>query len=126
MTKHTRENIIGSKIWEQEKLRILFFRFYFILFFPFVRFIVFSSDSPHLQVGDFGILVRSGFSVSKALFFNFLSALVALAGTALVSTIFTVRLFYRFCNLKRNCGLIKNNLIQLNFLGMLILICLAG
>ncbi|KAG0492361.1 hypothetical protein HPP92_005759 [Vanilla planifolia] len=36
-----------------------------------------------LKVGDFGILVRSGFSVSKALCFNFLSALVALAGTAL-------------------------------------------
>uniref|UniRef100_A0A1D1Z2H9 IAA-alanine resistance protein 1 n=1 Tax=Anthurium amnicola TaxID=1678845 RepID=A0A1D1Z2H9_9ARAE len=35
------------------------------------------------EVGDFGILVRSGFSVSKALFFNFLSALAALAGTAL-------------------------------------------
>ncbi|KAL7110900.1 hypothetical protein ACP275_05G054800 [Erythranthe tilingii] len=35
------------------------------------------------EIGDFGILVRSGFSVSKALFFNFLSALVALAGTAL-------------------------------------------
>lgn len=35
------------------------------------------------EVGDFGILVRSGFSVSQALFFNFLSALVALAGTAL-------------------------------------------
>ncbi|KAJ8770684.1 hypothetical protein K2173_021331 [Erythroxylum novogranatense] len=35
------------------------------------------------EVGDFGILVRSGFSVSEALFFNFLSALVALAGTAL-------------------------------------------
>lgn len=35
------------------------------------------------EVGDFGILVRSGFSVSKALFFNFLSALVALVGTAL-------------------------------------------
>lgn len=34
------------------------------------------------EVGDFGILVRSGFSVFKALFFNFLSALVALAGTA--------------------------------------------
>ncbi|KAK1257463.1 IAA-alanine resistance protein 1 [Acorus gramineus] len=38
------------------------------------------------EVGDFGILVRSGFSVSKALFFNFLSALMALAGTALVNT----------------------------------------
>ncbi|CAN6478912.1 unnamed protein product [Victoria cruziana] len=35
------------------------------------------------EVGDFGILVRSGFSVFEALFFNFLSALVALAGTAL-------------------------------------------
>ncbi|KZV18068.1 IAA-alanine resistance protein 1 [Dorcoceras hygrometricum] len=35
------------------------------------------------EIGDFGILVRSGFTVSKALFFNFLSALVALAGTAL-------------------------------------------
>ncbi|KAL5220471.1 hypothetical protein ABZP36_025184 [Zizania latifolia] len=35
------------------------------------------------EVGDFGILVRSGFTVPKALFFNFLSALVALAGTAL-------------------------------------------
>ncbi|ONI31906.1 hypothetical protein PRUPE_1G338200 [Prunus persica] len=35
------------------------------------------------EVGDFGILVRSGFTVSKALFFNFLSALVALVGTAM-------------------------------------------
>ncbi|XP_022732979.1 IAA-alanine resistance protein 1-like isoform X6 [Durio zibethinus] len=34
------------------------------------------------EIGDFGILVRSGFSVTKALFFNFLSALVALVGTA--------------------------------------------
>ncbi|KAL2484994.1 IAA-alanine resistance protein 1 [Abeliophyllum distichum] len=38
------------------------------------------------EIGDFGILVRSGFSVSKALFFNFLSALVALVGTALALT----------------------------------------
>ncbi|KAF8080515.1 hypothetical protein N665_0937s0017 [Sinapis alba] len=36
------------------------------------------------EIGDFGILVRSGFTVTKALFFNFLSALVALAGTSLV------------------------------------------
>ncbi|KFK30655.1 hypothetical protein AALP_AA6G010100 [Arabis alpina] len=36
------------------------------------------------EIGDFGILVRSGFTVTKALFFNFLSALAALAGTALV------------------------------------------
>ncbi|XP_057478968.1 IAA-alanine resistance protein 1-like isoform X3 [Actinidia eriantha] len=43
-----------------------------------------SQSEPLLQkIGDFGILVRSGFSVSKALFFNFLSALVALSGTAL-------------------------------------------
>lgn len=35
------------------------------------------------EIGDFGILVGSGFTVFKALFFNFLSALVALAGTAL-------------------------------------------
>ncbi|XP_065855363.1 IAA-alanine resistance protein 1 isoform X1 [Euphorbia lathyris] len=35
------------------------------------------------EIGDFGILIRSGFSASKALFFNFLSALLALAGTAL-------------------------------------------
>ncbi|KAI4313619.1 hypothetical protein L6164_026582 [Bauhinia variegata] len=35
------------------------------------------------EVGDFGILVRSGFSIQKALFFNFLSALMALAGTVL-------------------------------------------
>ncbi|MCO5553736.1 hypothetical protein L7F22_007262 [Adiantum nelumboides] len=34
------------------------------------------------EVGDFGILVHSGFSVLKALAFNFLSALAALAGTA--------------------------------------------
>lgn len=34
------------------------------------------------EVGDFGILVQSGFSVLKALAFNFLSALAALAGTA--------------------------------------------
>jgi len=33
------------------------------------------------EVGDFGILVKSGFSVFEALAFNFLSALVALAGT---------------------------------------------
>lgn len=46
---------------------------------------VYSLVYPSLQVGDFGILVRSGFSVTKALFFNFLSALLALAGTALVS-----------------------------------------
>lgn len=34
------------------------------------------------EVGDFGILVQSGFTVLKALAFNFLSALAALVGTA--------------------------------------------
>ncbi|KAL8100679.1 hypothetical protein AgCh_032800 [Apium graveolens] len=43
------------------------------------------------EIGDFGILVRSGFSVSAALSFNFLSALAALAGTALVSTSYLLR-----------------------------------
>lgn len=46
---------------------------------------------PPVQVGDFGILVRSGFSVTKALFFNFLSALVALAGTAMVRVLCRLR-----------------------------------
>uniref|UniRef100_N1QXT8 IAA-alanine resistance protein 1 n=1 Tax=Aegilops tauschii TaxID=37682 RepID=N1QXT8_AEGTA len=41
------------------------------------------------EIGDFGILVRSGFTVSKALFFNFLSALVALGGTALALSLGT-------------------------------------
>ncbi|KAJ8562894.1 hypothetical protein K7X08_031346 [Anisodus acutangulus] len=40
-----------------------------------------------LKIGDFGILVRSGFGVSEALFFNFLSALVALAESALALTL---------------------------------------
>ncbi|GAQ89972.1 ZIP metal ion transporter family [Klebsormidium nitens] len=35
------------------------------------------------EVGDFGILVRAGFSVTKALALNFLSASMAMAGTAL-------------------------------------------
>jgi hypothetical protein len=51
---------------------------------PHINFsLIFSTFG---QIGDFGILVGSGFSVFKALFFNFLSALVALAGTALVGT----------------------------------------
>ncbi|XP_044491615.1 IAA-alanine resistance protein 1-like [Mangifera indica] len=43
---------------------------------------LFAHELPQ-EVGNFGILVRSGFSVSKALFFFFLSALVALAVTAM-------------------------------------------
>ncbi|KAI4357399.1 hypothetical protein L6164_001348 [Bauhinia variegata] len=43
-----------------------------------------TQNKPSLRkVGDFGILIRSGFSIQKTLFFNFLSALVALAGTTL-------------------------------------------
>ncbi|KAF3523635.1 hypothetical protein F2Q69_00051009 [Brassica cretica] len=38
------------------------------------------KDNDTLQIGDFGILVRSGFTVTKALFFNFLSALVLVWG----------------------------------------------
>jgi len=36
------------------------------------------------EIGDFGILVHSGFSVQKALWFNFLSALAAFIGALLV------------------------------------------
>ncbi|CAI7903735.1 unnamed protein product, partial [Closterium sp. NIES-53] len=34
------------------------------------------------EIGDFGILVRSGMGVTQALALNFLSALTALLGTA--------------------------------------------
>lgn len=33
------------------------------------------------EIGDFGVLIHGGFSTSKALFFNFLSALTAIIGT---------------------------------------------
>lgn len=35
------------------------------------------------EIGDFGVLVYSGFSIKKALFFNFLSALTAILGAVL-------------------------------------------
>ncbi len=35
------------------------------------------------EIGDFGVLLHAGYSKKKALFFNFLSALTAVAGTAL-------------------------------------------
>jgi zinc and cadmium transporter len=35
------------------------------------------------EIGDFGVLIYGGFSKRKALFFNFLSALTALAGALL-------------------------------------------
>lgn len=36
------------------------------------------------EIGDFGVLIHSGFTVKKALFFNFLTALAAVAGALLV------------------------------------------
>jgi zinc and cadmium transporter len=35
------------------------------------------------EIGDFGLLIHAGFSRAKALFYNFLSALIAFAGLAL-------------------------------------------
>ncbi|PJC48775.1 MAG: ZIP family metal transporter [Candidatus Omnitrophica bacterium CG_4_9_14_0_2_um_filter_42_8] len=39
------------------------------------------------EIGDFGILVYSGMSVKKALFFNFLSALTAVVGAVIALTL---------------------------------------
>lgn len=39
------------------------------------------------EIGDFGVLIHSGFSVKKALFFNFLSGLVAVFGAIIVLVI---------------------------------------
>lgn len=39
------------------------------------------------EIGDFGVLLHAGFSQSKALFFNFMSALLAVAGV-LIGTFF--------------------------------------
>ena len=33
------------------------------------------------EIGDFGVLVHGGFSINKALFYNFLSAIIAILGT---------------------------------------------
>jgi len=43
------------------------------------------------EIGNFGVLLRGGFSINKALFFNFLSALTAILG-ALISLIIGSRL----------------------------------
>ena len=40
---------------------------------------IISHEIPH-ELGDFGVLVYGGFSKAKALFYNFLSALVAMLG----------------------------------------------
>lgn len=39
------------------------------------------------EIGDFGVLIHSGFSVRRALFFNFLSGLVAVFGAVIVLVI---------------------------------------
>ncbi|KAL5995501.1 hypothetical protein ACLOJK_025563 [Asimina triloba] len=82
------------------------------------------------QVGDFGILVRSGFSVPKALFFNFLSALVALGGTALG---FTAGGFIYIAvggvlpELNNGKASIRSSVIQLTslILGMAVALCIS-
>ena len=43
---------------------------------------VIMHEIPH-EIGDFGILVYGGLTVRKAILFNFLSALTAIAGTAI-------------------------------------------
>jgi zinc and cadmium transporter len=44
------------------------------------------------EIGDFGVLIRGGFSRRKALMFNFFSALTALLGLVIVFS------FYEFLN----------------------------
>lgn len=39
------------------------------------------------EIGDFGVLLQAGFSRRKALFFNFLSAMIAIAGTIIALVI---------------------------------------
>ena len=41
---------------------------------------VILHEIPH-EIGDFGVLIHGGFTRQKALFYNFLSALTAVAGT---------------------------------------------
>ncbi|XAR64493.1 hypothetical protein NMG60_11024862 [Bertholletia excelsa] len=97
------------------------------------------------EVGDFGILVRSGFSVSKALFFNFLSALVAVAGTVLALLLghdpghssliegFTAGGFIYIAvagvlaEMNNGSSVIKSTLIQLTSLisGMAVALCIS-
>ena len=44
---------------------------------------VISHEIPQ-EIGDFGVLIHAGFSVKKALFFNFISALTSLLGAAVI------------------------------------------
>lgn len=44
---------------------------------------VISHEIPQ-EIGDFGVLVHAGYTVKKALFFNFISALFSLLGAVLV------------------------------------------
>ncbi len=45
-------------------------------------FAVMFHELPH-EIGDFGVLLHSGYSRSRALLFNFLSALIAMAGVGI-------------------------------------------
>jgi len=61
----------------------------FIISFPIgisVTAAVIAHEIPH-ELSDFAILIHSGFSNKKALFFNFLSATTAILGTVLVLSI---------------------------------------
>ncbi|XP_058079563.1 IAA-alanine resistance protein 1 isoform X2 [Magnolia sinica] len=82
------------------------------------------------EVGDFGILVRSGFSVSKALFFNFLSALSALAGTALGFTaggFIYIAVAGVLPEMNNGKATVKSTVIQLTSLisGMAVALCIS-
>jgi zinc and cadmium transporter len=44
---------------------------------------VLAHEIPH-EIGDFGVLIHGGWSVKKALWYNFLSALTAIAGAVMV------------------------------------------
>ena len=44
---------------------------------------IFLHEIPQ-EIGDFGVLLQGGFKKSKAIFYNFLTALTAIAGTILV------------------------------------------
>ncbi len=41
------------------------------------------------EIGDFGVLIHAGFSIRKAIFFNFLSGLIAILGTIITLLLFS-------------------------------------
>ncbi len=47
---------------------------------------IFLHEIPQ-EIGDFGILLHSGYSAAKALWLNFLSALIAILGTVIALTV---------------------------------------